>query len=124
MRTYLLLNEVKGFVEGALDSLSKQKRDYSYEEIVELEEKTGKKYHDCYRKKMSKPGANLEGRKITSYYSNYITANYLKVIMEVTGAKNTSEIDRNIDVEALSVKVLEATDKLGYQEYLKRKNNR
>ena len=124
MRTYLLLNEVKGFVEVALDSLSKQKRDYSYEEIVELEEKTGKKYHACYQKKVFKPGANLEGRKITSYYRNYITANYLKVIMEVTGAKNTSEIDKDIDIDDLSLKVLEATDKLGYQEHLKRKNNR
>ena len=44
--------------------------------------------------------------------------------MEVTGAKNTSEIDKNIDIDDLSLKVLEATDKLGYQEHLKRTNKR
>lgn len=124
MRVYLLLEEVKQYVEGALAYLNEQKRNYTYEEIVVLESRAQEKYSTLYKKKAFKSSITaLEGRRITSLHSKYIILNYLKTIMETLDVSNTSEI-KNIDIDDLSLKIFEKTDKLGYSKYLESKNKR
>ncbi len=124
MRVYLLLEEVKQYVEGALAYLNEQKRNYTYEEIVALESRAQEKYSTLYKKKAFKSSITaLEGRRITSLHSKYIILNYLKTIMETLDVSNTSEI-KNIDIDDLSLKIFEKTDKLGYSKYLESKNKR
>lgn len=124
MRVYLLLEEVKQYVEGALVYLNEQKRNYTYEEIVALESRAQEKYSTLYKKKAFKSSITaLEGRRITSLHSKYIILNYLKTIMETLDVSNTSEI-KNIDIDDLSLKIFEKTDKLGYSKYLESKNKR
>ena len=48
----------------------------------------------------------------------------LKNIMEVLNLDSTSKIDRDMDIDELSLKVLEKTDRLGYSKYLENKNKR
>lgn len=126
MRVYLLLEEVKQYVEGALAYLNEQKRNYTYEEIVALESRAQEKYSTLYKKKAFKSSITaLEGRRITSLHSKYIILNYLKVIMETLDVSNTSEIKNiDIDIDDLSLKIFEKTDKLGYSKYLESKNKR
>lgn len=124
VRTYLLLDEVKQYVEGAIDSLNNQKKHYSYEEVVALESKAQKKYSALYKKKAFRPSAfSLEGRRITSLHSKYIILNYLKIIMETLGVDNTEEI-KDVDLDDLSLKIFEKTDTLGYSKYIESKNKR
>lgn len=124
MRVYLLLEEVKQYVEGALAYLNEQKRNYTYEEIVVLESRAQEKYSTLYKKKAFKSSITaLEGRRITLLHSKYIILNYLKTIMETLDVSNTSEI-KNIDIDDLSLKIFEKTDKLGYSKYLESKNKR
>lgn len=126
MRNYLLLSEVKDFVKNALESLENQTKEYSYEEIVELERKAAEKYNALYKKKAfsSHSYKALEGKKIRALHYKYITLNYLKNIMEVLKLDSTSKIDRDMDIDELSLKVLEKTDRLGYSKYLENKNKR
>ena len=84
-------------VRWAFNFIRYSDENYTYEDIAKQYEK-------------SKDGSIVDRRTLLA----------LKVIMELQGVDNTSDININIDLDDLSEKVLEKVDKTGYDLYLKR----
>lgn len=121
MNKRITIVEVIERVEYALERMNSLKEDYTLIDVESMLEECEEKVEEMYNEFCSQ-GGWMTSRKLKFLMERRDFLVYTKHILQVTKAKSTKQVDDNVDVQTLSVRVLQKLDKIAYKDYLLRKN--